>query len=250
MSNFVNLSLFENYQKYIDNEQEMREKIRVIVREIEQLAKEATIQLQVIHYDLEKIGYACAGARKQISACAESYKKLAELIPVGQYYRYSDHWTFITQRLVFLIAMVVYLEAGFLVTRETVAELLELKTNQAEGFHLDIEDYLMGILQMASELSRFATNSVTMGDYDRPLNISRFMADLNAGFRLLNLKNDGLRKRFDALKYDVKKIEEVVYDISIRGLRNGAVEEAAAVPPTAEAVANNDSPPNADNKTE
>ncbi|TMW40049.1 hypothetical protein DOY81_014870 [Sarcophaga bullata] len=58
---------------------------------------------------------------------------------------------------------------------------------------------------MASELSRFATNSVTMGDYDRPLQISRFMADLNSGYRLLNLKNDALRKRFDALKYDVKK---------------------------------------------
>lgn len=67
--------------------------------------------------------------------------------------------------------------------------------------------------------TRFAVNAVTLGDYERPLNISRFVADLNAGFRLLNLKNDGLRKRFDALKYDVKKIEEIVYDISIRGLR-------------------------------
>lgn len=47
------------------------------------------------------------------------------------------------------------------------------------------------------------------------------MAELNAGFRLLNLKNDSLRKRFDALKYDVKKIEEVVYDLSIRGLKTG-----------------------------
>ncbi|KAI8117483.1 hypothetical protein FF38_13327 [Lucilia cuprina] len=226
MSNFINLNIFENYQKYIDNEQEIREKIRVVVREIEHLAKEATIQLQIIHSDLTKIDHACMQARKQISLCAESYKNLAEIIPVGQYYRYSDHWTFITQRLVFLSAMVVYLEAGFLVTRETVAEMLGLKTNHADGFHLDIEDYLMGILQMASELSRFATNSVTMGDYDRPLNISRFMADLNSGYRLLNLKNDGLRKRFDALKYDVKKIEEVVYDISIRGLRNGSNPEA------------------------
>lgn len=64
-----------------------------------------------------------------------------------------------------------------------------------------------------------------MGDYERPLTISRFVADLNAGFRLLNLKNDGLRKRFDALKYDVKKIEEVVYDISIRGLRTNVSAE-------------------------
>uniref|UniRef100_A0A1B0AHR0 Translin n=1 Tax=Glossina pallidipes TaxID=7398 RepID=A0A1B0AHR0_GLOPL len=220
MSNFVNLSIFENYQKYIDNEQEIREKIRLMVRKIEQNTKEAAIQLQIIHCDLSKIDDACGKARKTIAACSENYQSLSELIPHGQYYRYSDHWTYITQRLVFIIAMVVYLEAGFLVTRETVAEMLGLKTNQADGFHLDIEDYLMGILQMASELSRFATNSVTLGDYDRPLHISRFMANLNAGYRLLNLKNDGLRKRFDALKYDVKKIEEVVYDISIRGLKN------------------------------
>ena len=59
---------------------------------------------------------------------------------------------------------------------------------------------------------------MTLGDYERPMNVSRFVGDLSSGFRLLNLKNDGLRKRFDALKYDVKKIEEVVYDIKIRGL--------------------------------
>lgn len=67
--------------------------------------------------------------------------------------------------------------------------------------------------------SRFAVNSVTNGNYDRPIEISAFVNEVNAGFRLLNLKNDVLRKRFDALKYDVKKIEEVVYDLSIRGLK-------------------------------
>ncbi len=34
----------------------------------------------------------------------------------------------------------------------------------------------------------------------------------------LNLRNDALRRRFDSLKYDVKKCEDVVYDISLRGL--------------------------------
>jgi len=42
-------------------------------------------------------------------------------------YSYSDHWTYITQRLIFLIALVIYLEAGFLVTRETAAEMLGCK---------------------------------------------------------------------------------------------------------------------------
>ena len=63
-------------------------------------------------------------------------------------------------------------------------------------------------------------NSVTAGDYGRPVKISAFLAELNDGFRLLNLKNDALRKRFDGLKYDIKKVEEVIYDITIRGLKS------------------------------
>lgn len=51
-----------------------------------------------------------------------------------------------------------------------------------------------------------------------------FMAELDAGFRLLNLKNDSLRKKFDGLKYDLKKVEEVVYDLTIRGLKPASEE--------------------------
>jgi hypothetical protein len=53
---------------------------------------------------------------------------------------------------------------------------------------------------------------------DSFLSSRRFVEELYAGFRLLNLKNDYLRKRYDSIKYDLKKIEEVVYDITIRKL--------------------------------
>jgi hypothetical protein len=66
--------------------------------------------------------------------------------------------------------------------------------------------------------SRFCVNRVISEDYETPLKIFAFVNELYAGFKLLNLKNDHLRKRYDSIKYDVKKIEEVVYDISIRGL--------------------------------
>ena len=90
------------------------------------------------------------------------------------------------------------------------------------------------------ELARLAVNSVTLGDNQRPLQISKFVKDLHAGFQILNLKNDSLRKRSDSIKYQVrthieevsldmkrpfltrsikvKKIEDVVYDLSLRGL--------------------------------
>ena len=59
----------------------------------------------------------------------------------------------------------------------------------------------------------------------RPERIADFITSLNSGFRLLNLKNDNLRKKFDGIKYDLKKVEEVVYDLSIRGLNKSAKED-------------------------
>jgi hypothetical protein len=79
-----------------------------------------------------------------------------------------------------------------------------------------------------------AINSVTNGFYERPLAISDFIKTLYMGFQLLNLKNDSLRKRFDSMKYDVKKIEEgspsVVcwaHDSDLRFIFEGVASEEA-----------------------
>lgn len=64
-----------------------------------------------------------------------------------------------------------------------------------------------------------------MGNFEEPIKISTFVKDIFAGFSMvratpctrvlvlngcsqLNLKNDPLRRRYDSLKYDIKKIEE------------------------------------------
>ncbi len=67
------------------------------------------------------------------------------------------------------------------------------------------------------------------------LRIGEFLNSLNVGFRMLNLKNDTLRKKFDSIKYDLKKVEEVVYDLSIRGLTRPTAA-APAAPTTAAEV--------------
>ncbi|XP_012274623.1 translin [Orussus abietinus] len=218
------MDIFNSFQDYLNNEQELREKIRNVVKDIEKSARDILIVLQNIHNDsnVEEniiVSQYCAKAREYFEDVRKQYATLAEVVPKDQYYRFHDQWKFVTQRLCFLASLTIYLEKKILVTKETVAEILAIKNNREEGFHLDLEDFLMGLLQLSAELSRFAVNSVTYGDYNRPLEISRFVNELNAGFRLLNLKNDSLRKRYDALKYDVKKVEEIVYDLSIRGLK-------------------------------
>ncbi|CAB4027648.1 Translin, partial [Paramuricea clavata] len=160
----------------------------------------------------------CQQAEEMFGALKLQFSELILLIPAGQYYRFHDHWRFVSQRASFLASFLVYLQFDRLITREEVATMLGIKVKREEGFHIDLDDFLTGLLLLANELSRLAVNCVTAEEYQRPQKIASFVSELDAGFRLLNLKNDSLRKKFDGLKYDLKKIEEVVYDIKIRGL--------------------------------
>ena len=72
-----------------------------------------------------------------------------------------------------------------------------------DAFHLTIEDYLLALTNTIEEIARLAPNSVTLDDYSRPTQISKFIKDIHAGFQLLNLKNDTLRRRSDTIKYSV-----------------------------------------------
>ena len=106
----------------------------------------------------------------------------------------------------------------FLVPSRFLTQLVPTNLKDRDAFHFTIEEYLLSLTDFTPELARLATNAVTLGDFELPMTISAFVKDIFAGFQLLNLKNDILRKRADAVKYDVKRVEDVVYDLSLRGL--------------------------------
>ncbi|KAK2548791.1 Translin [Acropora cervicornis] len=216
------IPVFASLQDFLSSDQDIREEIRTVTRELEQCAREVLAVLQGVHQtpNDEAVKKICTKGRKMLDGAKSHYGRLIEKIPTGQYYRFCDHWRFACQRFSFLGAFLVYLESERLITRAELAEMLGVQVERASGgFHIDLDDFLTGLLLLANELSRFAVNSVTAADYARPFRIAMFMAELDAGFRLLNLKNDSLRKKFDGLKYDLKKVEEVVYDLTIRGLK-------------------------------
>jgi hypothetical protein len=159
--------------------------------------------------------------------------------------RYNNLWTRDIQNVVFAILLCGWLggmgtsskaaEQGKLLTIEEVGEILNgmciwtylqalltfpvpVNLKDRDAFHISIEEYLQSLITLIEELARLAINSVTLGDYQRPLQISQFVKDLHAGFQILNLKNDSLRRRSDSIKYNVKKIEDIVYDLSLRNL--------------------------------
>ncbi|XP_014290495.1 translin [Halyomorpha halys] len=228
------LSLFEKFQKYVEEEQARREVIQESARDLEQHIRQMMTIIQGIHQEsgIKDSPKVISRAKDLVGPCGQVYQKLSSGIPPKEYYKYHEIWRGTTQKAVFCIALIEFLQSGKLASREQVAAELTLKIDQAEGFHLDLEDYLHGLLQLVSELSRLAVNSAACGDYDRPVAISQFVNELNAGFRLLNFKNDSLRKHYDCFKYDLKKIEEVVYDLSIRGLKSSENKSSIDVCPT------------------
>ncbi|TPX34478.1 hypothetical protein SmJEL517_g02824 [Synchytrium microbalum] len=148
-------------------------------------------------------------------------QKLGALIPEDQYYRYNVMFMYTLQQAVFLSAITIYLQHERLATIPEIEAMLGVPVSlrgDVSHFHIPIEDLLLGMVSMTGELARLAVNCVTHGNFSRPLRISKFVTELYSGFQLLNLKNDSLRKRFDSMKYDIKKIEEVVFDVTLRGL--------------------------------
>jgi hypothetical protein len=119
--------------------------------------------------------------------------------------------------MVFIVVLEGFLTTGKLETPARVAELAH--------FPLQNSDYLHGVVSLVNELSRLAINAVvetaksgSNEGYYLPLQLANFVKEVQSGFMLLNLKNDSLRRRYDSIKYDSKKLEEIVYDLVIRGL--------------------------------
>ncbi|KAL1933351.1 hypothetical protein VTP01DRAFT_7441 [Rhizomucor pusillus] len=216
MSN-VDLKFFGDVQQALETESDRKEEIRLKVREFDRTARQLTAKLNLVHADPK-------GPVPEVAfdLLKDSVHGLAKLIPEHQFYKYCDLWSRSMQQAIFLVVFKYYLDTETLAPISVIEDAIGFKVdtdNTLNEFHIQLEDVLHSYISLINELSRLAVNAVTVGDYVRPLRLSRFVKDVSAGFQMLNLKNDMLRKRFDGIKYDVKKIEEVVYDITLRGLQ-------------------------------
>ncbi|KAG9525864.1 Translin, partial [Aureobasidium melanogenum] len=223
--------IFESLQKKIDEETEVRESIRGIVQTLEKQDRSTQAILSRAHSSSKnELPAVVSSAQESISKEVESIVKLSDAASKYPYYKYNGMWTRHVQDASFSILFCGYLggfsdigagsQDGRLLTIEEVGQIMNIPVNvkDRDVFHLTIEEYLQSLISLVDELARLARNSVTQGDYSRPVHIAKFIKHLHAGFQILNLKNDSLRKRSDGIKYRVKEVEDVVYDLSLRGL--------------------------------
>lgn len=221
------MATLEQYATILDKSQEVHTGIKAAEEEVKKAVRAAENTLSGIHTPAGNTEAVVEKIKSvHIPQIKEAYAKLpVALAAAGDkthfFYKYKEMWAGATQRIVKLFCVVHWLEAGTLMSLDEVGSALGLPP-MAEGesneFWIDLEDYLVGVCFVPEEVARYSANCVTKGDYKTPFEANKFVSELFAGLKQLNFKNGFLRQKFDAVKYDAKRLEQIVYDISIRGL--------------------------------
>lgn len=84
------------------------------------------------------------------------------------------------------------------------------------GFDIDAENYLLGICDLTGELSRRAVMNTISDQFSEIKQIKEFVSEIYNEFLKFEFRNGELRKKSDSIKWNLKKIEEIIYDLKIR----------------------------------
>ncbi|KAI0283972.1 Translin [Russula aff. rugulosa BPL654] len=219
----------EFINELLEGEANLKERIREQSGEFEKRTRIMTSTLDKVHSTPKsEIPALLETILPVIHSCHGITATLAGMIPQDEVWKWKELWAAPLRAAVFSVVMACFLVDGTLdPCVQSLRSLAVFREEWKDRFSLTPEDYLHGVITVINELSRLAVNRVTLGDFEAPLGISVFAKEVFTGFSMLNLKNDLLRRRFDSLKYDIKKIEEVVYDVSLRKLVSSPTEKMA-----------------------
>jgi predicted translin family RNA/ssDNA-binding protein len=81
---------------------------------------------------------------------------------------------------------------------------------------ISAEHYVAGLCDLSGEIVRKAINAAINDDPKLVINAKKFVENLYYGLLQLDLRNGELRKKFDGIKYDLKKLEDVVLSLKLQ----------------------------------
>lgn len=87
------------------------------------------------------------------------------------------------------------------------------------------EEYLLGLADLTGELARRAVLAATQNDSWEVTRIHDLLQALYGKFVEFDFRNGELRRKYDSIKYNLQKVEEVRYELSLRE-RGGTNGEA------------------------
>ena len=90
---------------------------------------------------------------------------------------------------------------------------------------VDAEEYLLGLCDFTGELMRHAVISATNRDSKKVKQVRDMIEAIYGQFVQFDFRNSELRKKYDSIKYNLQKVENVLYDISMNPRNLGKSEE-------------------------
>jgi predicted translin family RNA/ssDNA-binding protein len=81
----------------------------------------------------------------------------------------------------------------------------------------DPENYLMGLCDLTGELVRKAINSSLKDNFKLAAKIREVMEELYTELSKFDFKNGELRRKYDGIKYELRKLDELVFELKMKG---------------------------------
>ena len=81
---------------------------------------------------------------------------------------------------------------------------------------VDTSNYLMGLCDLTGELSRRATNQAATGNFKESVKAKEAIEEIYAYLLQLDIRENELRRKVDGVKYELKKMEDLVCELKLR----------------------------------
>ncbi|MBT3406095.1 hypothetical protein HN419_02905 [Candidatus Woesearchaeota archaeon] len=79
-----------------------------------------------------------------------------------------------------------------------------------------MENYLLGLCDLTGELVRRAINKAINEQYSESVEIRDVVAMIYENLMQFDFRNGELRRKFDSIKYDLKKLEDLVLELKLK----------------------------------
>ncbi|MBS3137829.1 hypothetical protein J4232_05315 [Candidatus Woesearchaeota archaeon] len=180
-------------KKEFEEFEEKREELIRISRDILKFSKHA---IYSIHRDeIKQAEENIAEAEKLINKCNSMLEKNNNLIDVSSYFASLEE----------------YVEAKCFYG---IVKHKKIPTNKE--LTVGYDEYFLGLCDLTGELARQAVLLATKKEFAKVKVLNDIVHDIFGFFSSLDIRNGELRKKFDAVKWNLRKMEDILYDASMK----------------------------------
>ncbi|KAF2073701.1 hypothetical protein CYY_004989 [Polysphondylium violaceum] len=210
------ISLFKGFSQKLDEDNDRRERIVKISRDITISSKRLISLLQRACWENKQD--IIVQAKEDLDKIHLLFGTIITELNNQEYWKFQRSFTWGVQEYIESFSFLYFLENGTLIPLDYIHNSIKesLKLESLGQFSISMEDYYLGLADLTGELMRYSTNSTTQKKYDDCYQICDFVRVIHSGFSLCHLNRD-LNSKLNLIDESLKKIEKLCFSIRVRG---------------------------------